>query len=198
PKHRQRFLCEVRVQGHNYVGAGNSTTKKDAQSNAAKDFVQYLVRQGVVSASDVPSELAASVPTMDGGSGSSGIFRPVFAAGQTPDVMGAAYTAVKREYGRDEGEGGRPHTYLDVLADQKTVEEAEEVDMNAAIHGNWTVENAKSKLHQYLQLNKLNHCDYKYQVVGPDHASCSSGTCSLDSIHRVGDGPFCLAASPSC
>ncbi|KAF6200626.1 hypothetical protein GE061_005069 [Apolygus lucorum] len=170
PKHRQRFLCEVRVQGHNYVGAGNSTTKKDAQSNAAKDFVQYLVRQGVVSASDVPSELAASVPTMDGGSGSSGIFRPVFAAGQTPDVMGAAYTAVKREYGRDEGEGGRPHTYLDVLADQKTVEEAEEVDMNAAIHGNWTVENAKSKLHQYLQLNKLNHCDYKYQVVGPDHA----------------------------
>lgn len=31
PKHRQRFLCEVRVTGHPYVGAGNSTSKKDAE-----------------------------------------------------------------------------------------------------------------------------------------------------------------------
>lgn len=34
PKHRTRFLCEVRIPGIAYVGAGNSTTKKDAEKNA--------------------------------------------------------------------------------------------------------------------------------------------------------------------
>jgi dsRNA-specific ribonuclease len=54
PKHRQRFLCEVRVGGFDYVGVGNSGNKKDSQSNAANDFVQYLVRQGHLNASDIP------------------------------------------------------------------------------------------------------------------------------------------------
>lgn len=59
PKHRQRFLCEVRIEGHSYVGAGNSTNKKDAQSNAAKDFVSYLVRQGFINQTDVPINIDA-------------------------------------------------------------------------------------------------------------------------------------------
>lgn len=54
PKQRQRFLCEVRVPGYNYVGVGNSTNKKDAQANAARDFVQFLVRQGDVTPGEVP------------------------------------------------------------------------------------------------------------------------------------------------
>lgn len=57
PKNRQRFLCEVRVDGFSYVGAGNSGNKKDAQANAVKDFVQYLVRQGKIPASQVPVEV---------------------------------------------------------------------------------------------------------------------------------------------
>lgn len=60
PKHRQRFLCEVRVEGFSYVGAGNSTNKKDAQANAAKDFVNYLVRQALVNAKDVPIDLGTT------------------------------------------------------------------------------------------------------------------------------------------
>lgn len=54
PKQRQRFLCELRVPNYNYVGVGNSTNKKDAQANAAKDFVQFLIRKGEVSAAEVP------------------------------------------------------------------------------------------------------------------------------------------------
>lgn len=52
---------------------------------------------------------------------------------------------------------------------KKLVEDAEDLDVNAAIHGNWTVENAKSKLHQFLQVNKIN-ADYKYSTVGSDHS----------------------------
>ncbi|CAG2068909.1 unnamed protein product, partial [Timema podura] len=58
PKHRQRFLCELCVEGFDYVGAGNSTSKKDAQFNASRDFVQYLVRQGIVKASDLPEDVS--------------------------------------------------------------------------------------------------------------------------------------------
>lgn len=57
PKHRQRFLCEVKVDGQSYVGAGNSTTKKEAQMNAARDFVNYLVRAGLVAPADVPGDI---------------------------------------------------------------------------------------------------------------------------------------------
>lgn len=55
-KHRQRFLCEVKVEGYPYTGCGNSTNKKDAQFNAATDFVLYLVRQNIINASDVPKD----------------------------------------------------------------------------------------------------------------------------------------------
>lgn len=34
---------------------GNSTNKKDAQANAARDFCQYLVRQGEMKAEDIPA-----------------------------------------------------------------------------------------------------------------------------------------------
>lgn len=56
PKHRQRFLCEVRIDGFTYVGAGNSTTKKEAQMNAARDFINFLVRNGDLNASEVPED----------------------------------------------------------------------------------------------------------------------------------------------
>uniref|UniRef100_A0A8C1KIL4 RNA helicase n=1 Tax=Cyprinus carpio TaxID=7962 RepID=A0A8C1KIL4_CYPCA len=70
-KNRQKFLCEVRIEGYNYIGMGNSTNKKDAQSNAARDFVNYLVRTKEVSASEVPA-LGISVP--DGGNEEGGGF----------------------------------------------------------------------------------------------------------------------------
>lgn len=48
-------MCEVRVSGISYVGAGNSTNKKDAEKNAARDFVNFLVRSGQIDANEVPA-----------------------------------------------------------------------------------------------------------------------------------------------
>lgn len=78
-----------------------------------------------------------------------------------PNDIGQAY----RPYNQ---QGQKDYTYIDRIAEQKNVEDAEDVDVNAGIHGNWTIENAKSKLHQYLQTIKVN-TDYKYTPVGPDH-----------------------------
>ena len=87
--------------------------------------------------------------------------KPVFRDGMGPNDFGQAYKPYSER-------GENNYTYLDRLADQKRVEEAEDVDVNAGIHGNWTIENAKSKLHQFMQIHKIN-TDYKYTPVGPDH-----------------------------
>lgn len=49
------LILKVRVEGFNYAGMGNSTNKKDAQSNAARDFVNYLVRINEVKSEEVPA-----------------------------------------------------------------------------------------------------------------------------------------------
>lgn len=59
-------MCEVRVGGISYVGAGNSTNKKDAEKNAARDFVNFLVRSGQIDANDIPDnaiEHGGALPT---------------------------------------------------------------------------------------------------------------------------------------
>ncbi|ELT91287.1 hypothetical protein CAPTEDRAFT_220258 [Capitella teleta] len=172
-KNRPRFLCEVRVEGHAYVGAGNSTNKKDAQTNAANDFIQYLIRTNIMKASDVPqSATPQAYQPIRAPSGSTDLpdGRPAphvsLGLGGMPAPIGKSMLGSGGDpvpYQR-----GPPQAYLDALASKRQVEEAEEADFNADLHGNWTVENAKSRLHQYFQMNKIN-TDYKYTITGPDH-----------------------------
>ena len=42
------------------------------------------------------------------------------------------------------------------------------MDLNANLHGNWTLENAKARLNQFFQKEKTS-AEYKYSQVGPDH-----------------------------
>lgn len=161
-KGRQRFLCELRVPGFDYVAAGNSTSKKDAQSNAAKDFCSFLVRQGVVQGHEVPSDAGLSqMPQMNPGSGL-GLTKsaPVFNEGYNPNTLGQAYQRRDQE----PGQGDFRRDFLD-SAEEKKMIEAEDVDVNARIHGNWTMENAKSMLHQFIQMRHIK-TDYRYSKQG--------------------------------
>lgn len=96
-----------------------------------------------------------------------------FQQGDGPEAMGHAY----RPYNNESNEGNeRPaaHSFVDRAQQQQRMEEAESLDMNAGIHGNWTLENAKAKLHQFMQMNKI-QADYKYAAVGPDHSRYDFG-----------------------
>lgn len=42
------------------------------------------------------------------------------------------------------------------------------MDLNADLHGGWTLENAKARLNQFFQKEKMQE-DYKYIEMGPDH-----------------------------
>lgn len=172
PKHRQRFLCEVRVSTFSYVGAGNSTTKKAAEKNAASDFIQYLVRCGKVNANEVPID-SVEQPVGGAADEQAGPSQPrlpnapnIFQPGMGPNELGISY----RPYDHDRRPNDSQQSYFNRANEQITKEEdAELLDVNAGIHGNWTIENAKSKLSQFLQMNKL-QADYKYSPIGPDHS----------------------------
>ncbi|MEE6495870.1 hypothetical protein FKM82_002172 [Ascaphus truei] len=197
-KNRQKFQCEVRVEGFNYTGMGNSTNKKDAQSNAARDFVNYLVRVGEMKSDEVPLFVAGQGDAVDGfqvpktegfdgptggplpphlalknelEAGSSGSAEP--GAGSTGR---AASGAGSTGYGPTFGGGAqweRGANLKDYYAKKEEQEaqatvESEEVDLNAGLHGNWTLENAKARLNQFFQKEKTQG-EYKYSQVGPDH-----------------------------
>ena len=49
------------MDGIPYFGIGNSTNKKDAQTNAAFDFANYLVRAGKLSAAELPSKTVSTM-----------------------------------------------------------------------------------------------------------------------------------------
>lgn len=177
----------MRVDQNNYIGVGNSTNKKDAEKNACRDFVNYLVRVGKLTAQDVPAEAsapAAGAPrggAMDEASGGpGGQQRRVFGGQSGPQDLGEAYRPLNH------GGGGERFNIIDHVQEQKDMNEAESIDVNAAIHGNWTIENAKDRLNMYKQANNIRD-DYKYTPVGPDHARYVSfilfGVCVLDLVY---------------
>ena len=112
-------------------------------------------------------------PHLAGGSGIN--------AGRIPEPIGKdVFGGPSAPYQR-----GPPQEYLDALANKRQVEAAEEADFTAELHGNWTLENAKSRLHQFLQTNKI-HTDYTYSMVGPDHnrSFIAEMTFYVKKIHR--------------
>lgn len=185
PKHRQRFLCEVRLPGFRYVGVGNSTNKKDSEKNASRDFVNFLARDGKISEQDIPGnegDANNQQQQQDGGMQSQDPRAGGGYQGQSsssswnqgggnlsnfqPDQLGQAYRPAQYENSNNANFGF--NSVMDRAREQARVEEAESLDVNAAIHGNWTVENAKTKLNMYMQSNRITG-EYKYSAVGPDH-----------------------------
>ncbi|KAK2084655.1 ATP-dependent RNA helicase A [Saguinus oedipus] len=175
----------VQVEGYNYTGMGNSTNKKDAQSNAARDFVNYLVRINEIKSEEVPAFGVASPPPLTDTPDTT-----ANAEGGLPTTMGGPlppHLALKAEnnseggasgYGVPEPNWDRGANLKDYYSRKEEQEvqatlESEEVDLNAGLHGNWTLENAKARLNQYFQKEKIQG-EYKY-------------TQQLESLPDLGD-----------
>ncbi|XP_042320101.1 ATP-dependent RNA helicase A isoform X1 [Sceloporus undulatus] len=181
-KNRQKFMCEVRVTGFNYIGMGNSTNKKDAQTNAARDFLNYLVRVNEIKSEEIPAFGAGPVVASSGGvveteGGAQGDNAPL--GGPVPphlalqtEMDGALLSGTGSSgYGGaqwDRGANLKDYYSRKEEQEAQATLESEEVDLNAGLHGNWTLENAKARLNQFFQKEKIQG-EYKYTQVGPDH-----------------------------
>ncbi|CAK8692261.1 uncharacterized protein LOC143461861 [Clavelina lepadiformis] len=63
----QTFRCELRVGGYKFVGVGEAPSKKDAQTDAAWNFADFLVKQGDLKKTDLPPRLVIDEPNVDFG-----------------------------------------------------------------------------------------------------------------------------------
>ncbi|XP_049664418.1 ATP-dependent RNA helicase A isoform X1 [Accipiter gentilis] len=176
---RQTFLCEVRVEGFNYIGMGNSTNKKDAQSNAARDFINYLVRMNEMKREEIPAFGPAAGDTTDGHEAATDV------SGSSSTLGGPLppHLIIEAEIGNGPGaapgnsgsrgaqwdRGANLKDYYSRKEEQEVQPTSEsEVDLNANLHGGWTLENAKARLNQFFQKEKIQE-EYKYTEMGPDH-----------------------------
>ncbi|NWZ38525.1 DHX9 helicase, partial [Brachypodius atriceps] len=165
---------QVRVEGFNYVGMGNSTNKKDAQSNAARDFINFLVRVNEIKKEEVPAfgPAAGDIPT-----GGQEAARDVTGSSSTVGGPLPPHLLLKSEvapgncgsHGAQWDRGANLQDYYSRKEEQEVQETSEsEVDLSADLHGGWTLENAKARLNQFFQKEKIQE-DYKYIEMGPDH-----------------------------
>ncbi|CAF3771463.1 unnamed protein product [Rotaria sp. Silwood1] len=201
-KQRIRFKCELTVPSYSYTAIGNSTNKKDAQTNAAIDFCQYLVREGKMPENELepylPSKNSSVLTTQSLGTLPAGLVPPhMLQRNTTANEVGPPPTLLPYQ-------PGPPSHYLEhIRSDRKMLEEQEETDTNASIHGNWTIENAKGRLHQYLQKNNLSQ-EYKYTSSGPDNLRTFFAELSVyirernQTIHARENGSTKQIASKSC
>ena len=152
------------------MAVGNSAGKKDAMANAARDFCSFLVRTGEMSQSEVPGGDAGGGGWGGAGeaafTGAAGMAlgltnRPnMFEEGFGPRALGPAY----QMQGQEPGQGDFKKDFLE-KQNKQSLADAEDSDPNAAIHGHWTMENAKSMLHQFIQTRNI-RSDYVYSMVG--------------------------------
>uniref|UniRef100_A0A1A9Z0E1 DRBM domain-containing protein n=1 Tax=Glossina pallidipes TaxID=7398 RepID=A0A1A9Z0E1_GLOPL len=84
-----------------------------------------------------------------------------------------------------------------------TIEEFEVIDLEAAVRGHWTTENAKASLHHFMKINHIS-ANYQYTVVKP--IETISYTAEMEIVlnegkHYVcahGSGANKISASKSC
>ncbi|KAF1765667.1 hypothetical protein GCK72_005620 [Caenorhabditis remanei] len=169
---RSRFKCELRVPSFNYVAFGNSSNKKDAATNAALDFCQFLVRDGKMQQSEIPSLTSSSLETPTWQDASSSEPGTIFCGGEdgmsmpSNDTQGSQYAQPKKPrypwsnaYQRDEG---THEEYVTQKADEITASET--VDHKSSFHGGWTMENSKKALNEYTQKMKLPQVVYTTKI----------------------------------
>ena len=152
------------------MAVGNSAGKKDAMANAARDFCSFLVRTGEMNQGEVPGGDAGGGGWGGAGeaafTGAAGMAlgltnRPnMFEEGFGPRALGPAY----QMQGQEPGQGDFKKDFLE-KQNKQSLADAEDSDPNAAIHGHWTMENAKSMLHQFIQTRNI-RSDYVYTMVG--------------------------------
>ncbi|KAL5960702.1 ATP-dependent RNA helicase A [Taenia solium] len=177
---RSRFLCncfQLRVDGFSYIGVGNSVNKKDAQTNAARDFANFLVREGYLKASDLPAIRvgfylkltiqAEEYKHMTDEDRHCATLHPSTSSGFAGHP---SYHLPRSQVAATNVPAGGPNdSYINRIMDRIKLEEAEEVDLTADIHGGWSMENSKARLNEYLQASRLPPVQIKFTSIGPDH-----------------------------
>uniref|UniRef100_A0A1A9Z0E2 DRBM domain-containing protein n=1 Tax=Glossina pallidipes TaxID=7398 RepID=A0A1A9Z0E2_GLOPL len=152
---RKRFLCQLSVSEYPYRALGNFKVREDAERNAFRDIMNYLVRSDKFPADAVPIE----------------------SEGNDDSAPSEIVVGLKVLHASDKGEGLlKTRNECEILRSKESKRAYKEpgkkkvvaATTNVDINGNWTIENATSKLHHFMQVNRIT-ADHKYTLTGPEH-----------------------------
>lgn len=161
------LLSEI-PQTKRFVLLGKSVFIKsfqDAATNAAQDFCQYLVREGKMQQSDIPtltsSSLEASSTWQDSETAT------MFCGGEDGNSFQESQQPIPQKrfpwsnnaYQRNEG---THEQYITQKAEE--IAASETVDLKSEIHGGWTMENSKKALNEFLQKMRLPQVNYGTKI----------------------------------
>ncbi|KAL3990479.1 Helicase associated domain (HA2) family protein [Acanthocheilonema viteae] len=161
---KMRFRCELRIQGQPHVGLGISANKKDAATNAARDFAQFLIRQKLLDPLELPKPTAEMLETANEDS---------FSGDSTPEGSSllnyrkaekssseTVNVAVNMQFLPSSKIETEHQCYIEQKAEEITL--SEPVDLRADIHGGWTADNSKMRLNEFVQ--KIKQPPLKYDI----------------------------------
>ncbi|KAK6112877.1 Helicase conserved C-terminal domain family protein [Brugia pahangi] len=161
---RIRFRCELRIPGQHYVGLGISVNKKDAATNAARDFAHFLIRQKLLDPTELPKLTATNLDS--------------FGRDSVEDVIllnkaeENSYTTTNVSMNMQFIPSSRIKTGHQRYIEQKAEEIAlsESVDLRTHIHGGWTADNSKMHLNEFVQKIKQPPLRYDIRSIGTDNS----------------------------
>ncbi|PIC45573.1 hypothetical protein B9Z55_005547 [Caenorhabditis nigoni] len=164
---RQKFKCELRVSSFPYVAFGNSSNKKDAATNAARDFCLFLVREGEMKESEIPTLTTNCLETSSTWQDtSSSEPATMFCGGEDGNSYQEPQAQAKKPrypwsnaYQREEG---THEEYVTQKAEE--IAASETVDHKSSFHGGWTMENSKKALNEYTQKMRLPQINYVTKI----------------------------------
>lgn len=173
PNGPKRFNFQVTLSGINFTATGGGGSKKEGESDAARNMLNHLVRTGVIDISTLPVNVknVLSSSTIIPTSGTTNSL-----PGNLPKAPHELAASIQGnnllQQKKTELQPQRPtqqkaaNNYAHNIHDNKRkLEEPDGGDANAGLHGNWTLANAKIKLHQFLNKRKI-AAEYQYSECG--------------------------------
>ncbi|XP_065647336.1 ATP-dependent RNA helicase A protein isoform X3 [Hydra vulgaris] len=145
PDGPHRFNYQAKIDGINYIAFGGGPSKKEGEAAAARDLLNYLVSNEIIPVDAVPPNMLQATTSVV----------EVKKSSEGNSLKNKSVSQVSQEKSE-----GAPVKKLKL--------EETNVDADAHLHGNWTLLNAKTKLHQFLNENKI-PADFVYYSEGPDH-----------------------------
>ncbi|KAI6233360.1 RNA helicase [Aphelenchoides fujianensis] len=211
---RAKFRCQLSIPNINYVAMGVSTSKKDAQTNAATDMCGFLVREGILPATEFPQlntahleltnfEAQSAQPVVSSVVHSTAPYA-ASAGGQPSEAEAAEEGEVREEppYVRPPLPKSQYEEYVSQRAEE--VAQSESVDLTSDIHGGWDVTNCKKALNEFLQARHQPAAKFHTTMSGMSNNASFVAECEIHvsekqrSVRARGEGGSKKVAETSC
>ncbi|VDM08986.1 unnamed protein product [Wuchereria bancrofti] len=165
---KTRFRCELRIPGQHHVGLGISVNKKDAATNAARDFAHFLIRQKLLDPTELPKLTASMLEATNSFGRNSALEDNILLNKSEGNSCTTTDVSVDMQFIPSSRIKTEHQRYIEQKAEEIALSES--VDLRTHIHGGWTADNSKMHLNEFVQKIKQPPLRYDIRSIGTDNS----------------------------